>query len=778
MVVNMSSPLLIPSHPSRHYPHRPSPLSDNLVDAEPAPSHLHPHRSSPLSSSPRSIPKPVVEPHTPPHASPPPPRRYGLGLFDRLYHNRGSWRHVYQRHHLYFQDIQKTLDKMGGGLDSAAGELLLDDDEDGDASLPELVRSGMGGGRSGLSPLSPLTIGVGGLPEPSPPSPPRPRRMGALAAVMDSTVAELSLDASSSDDDLMSPGPSPEGKDGSDEEESGGKERDVLEGMVIAGMETEMGDDVRKRVANNTVSSTITAEDDVSSSEESDVLGSSEESDEDFDIDFPSPREGFGFVQPIPMHIPLGVTPSPITTSLPTRIATPPIIDPTPDVPASPKPVMVVLPATPSVDSLPQPSLETRKGDLKSVLRVKKLLSSEERQQFRRQQAGKEKKAVRFNSRALQSVCVFKRATIPSEIHSSPRFTLEDTEEDLRPVLPELYRPSILCRNFPPSLSPLPQSKNVGVERVYLDGRTLVGIVRVRNLAFEKRVVVRYSFDLWNSVGEVVGKWHGGVLGEGGVDRFLWSVGVGACFSGEESGDIAGKRVMQFAVRYEVAGQVFWDNNDGKNYEVEFVRTRIPSPSSSSSPTTTTTPTQIPPPSLPIDIPTSSTRFKTLITPPRRPSTASTPISRKKVGPNCLSFHPSSPEADIFADMGPSSPPGYTSSYTSYARGGWTSGRYTFDSDPYLKPIPTTRKNRSVRLLNNNTENSLVTKSGGMSPSREGVSVPLTAKKVVAPAADEVPQGRVEARPLYAEDIHDTFVLRFSGVGGRGGAGWGGVERP
>lgn len=88
----------------------------------------------------------------------------------------------------------------------------------------------------------------------------------------------------------------------------------------------------------------------------------------------------------------------------------------------------------------------------------------------------------------------------------------------------------------------------------------ITGLVRVRNLAYEKRVVIRFSFSDWDKYSEVTANWEESI-GDSEppeTDRFRFAIPLPApnrCDS------------VQFAIRYDVAGLTFWDNNGGENYE-------------------------------------------------------------------------------------------------------------------------------------------------------------------------------------------------------------------
>ncbi|XP_078236557.1 protein phosphatase 1 regulatory subunit 3E-like [Pogona vitticeps] len=107
----------------------------------------------------------------------------------------------------------------------------------------------------------------------------------------------------------------------------------------------------------------------------------------------------------------------------------------------------------------------------------------------------------------------------------------------------------------------------VRLEWVRPEAAALRGAVRVLNLAYEKRVSVRYTLNRWASCHEVPAAYQPppGPDGGGGLgDRFVFHLPVDAGTTG-----------LEFAVRYCVAGAEFWDNNDGRNYKL---RARHPRP--------------------------------------------------------------------------------------------------------------------------------------------------------------------------------------------------------
>ncbi len=103
------------------------------------------------------------------------------------------------------------------------------------------------------------------------------------------------------------------------------------------------------------------------------------------------------------------------------------------------------------------------------------------------------------------------------------------------------------------------------------DGTSLNGRVRVRNLAFEKWVAVRFTVDSWQTTSEVTAKYHDSVPG-GVFDRFSFTIRLNDMLARIE------EKTLYFAIRYNVAGREIWDNNDSQNYKVAFAMVPRPRP--------------------------------------------------------------------------------------------------------------------------------------------------------------------------------------------------------
>ncbi|KAJ9500923.1 hypothetical protein H2202_003481 [Exophiala xenobiotica] len=114
------------------------------------------------------------------------------------------------------------------------------------------------------------------------------------------------------------------------------------------------------------------------------------------------------------------------------------------------------------------------------------------------------------------------------------------------------------------------KSQVVCVERIFLssDNKNLVGTVSVQNLAFQKQVVARFTFDYWKTTSEVVADFNTDARrkpNHDGRDQFNFSIRLIDQANLEN-------RTLFFCVRYTVNGQDFWDNNNNLNYQVDFTK--------------------------------------------------------------------------------------------------------------------------------------------------------------------------------------------------------------
>ncbi|CAL8297866.1 unnamed protein product [Merluccius merluccius] len=98
----------------------------------------------------------------------------------------------------------------------------------------------------------------------------------------------------------------------------------------------------------------------------------------------------------------------------------------------------------------------------------------------------------------------------------------------------------------------------VCLESCSLQRRSLTGTAKVRNLGFSKSVSVRITFDSWASHSDAACTFMNNVYGCQDTDTFAFSLELPARVSPQHR--------VEFCVCFRVAGQEFWDNNDGRNY--------------------------------------------------------------------------------------------------------------------------------------------------------------------------------------------------------------------
>lgn len=106
--------------------------------------------------------------------------------------------------------------------------------------------------------------------------------------------------------------------------------------------------------------------------------------------------------------------------------------------------------------------------------------------------------------------------------------------------------------------------QRVCLDQVFCSEFGIMGTVQVLNLAFEKEVMVRYSFTDWKSSADSKASWMTTVRRnestfESDVFRFHLPVPPFILQPGA---------TLQFAIRLWVRGSEYWDNNDGRNYKL------------------------------------------------------------------------------------------------------------------------------------------------------------------------------------------------------------------
>lgn len=180
-------------------------------------------------------------------------------------------------------------------------------------------------------------------------------------------------------------------------------------------------------------------------------------------------------------------------------------------------------------------------------------------------------KAVHFKQ-DIEQVRHFLRVDRPMAI-SSRSSPIEEYDSENEFAFGISYPPKreeweIKLINFPSGSER--QKAPVYIERIFLasDRQSLIGVVTCANFAMEKGVTCRFTLDDWKTTSEVVAEYNHDVRRknpDNGRDRFNFTIKL-TDYPALEN------KSLHLCVRYSVNGKEYWDNNNLKNYRVEFVK--------------------------------------------------------------------------------------------------------------------------------------------------------------------------------------------------------------
>ncbi|KAL0079228.1 carbohydrate-binding module family 21 protein [Phycomyces blakesleeanus] len=172
-------------------------------------------------------------------------------------------------------------------------------------------------------------------------------------------------------------------------------------------------------------------------------------------------------------------------------------------------------------------------------------------------------KTVKFNPVHLERICLFRKTQTPSAL-------LQDNQGRRHPEDPPSFRVGYL--NFPPRET-TDRSKNILVEKKFIvEDNAVKGRVQVRNLAYHKSVSIRYTFDCWQTSHDIDAVYKDSQNTQSIYDTFCFTIPL---VNLADRGQV--RATIDFAIRYHVNGQEFWDNNDGKNYGIQILADPIES---------------------------------------------------------------------------------------------------------------------------------------------------------------------------------------------------------
>ncbi|KAI9205612.1 putative phosphatase regulatory subunit-domain-containing protein [Polychytrium aggregatum] len=190
-----------------------------------------------------------------------------------------------------------------------------------------------------------------------------------------------------------------------------------------------------------------------------------------------------------------------------------------------------------------------------------------------------------FDDNRIEQICFFDRLGCPFTVHDALQVEVEDCDDVEAPSA--TFAHSKIDTNdsdeglWEITSTNLPKLSSFGgvhimLETITTEASSLKGDIVVRNLAFEKNVVVHYSFNDWVSKYERTAVFSRVACHRNGeypgVDIFSFELYLpGLQPVALDSPSLKNYR-LSFALRYEVNGDVFWDNNHGRNYVIELTR--------------------------------------------------------------------------------------------------------------------------------------------------------------------------------------------------------------
>ncbi|XP_029306445.1 protein phosphatase 1 regulatory subunit 3C-B [Cottoperca gobio] len=104
---------------------------------------------------------------------------------------------------------------------------------------------------------------------------------------------------------------------------------------------------------------------------------------------------------------------------------------------------------------------------------------------------------------------------------------------------------------------------SVCLENCSLQQRSLTGTIKVRNMGFEKSVQLRATFDSWAGFTDVECSFMNNVYSCQDTDTFAFVLELPAY--------IPPHKRVEFCICFKAQDQIFWDNNDDKNYVLKHV---------------------------------------------------------------------------------------------------------------------------------------------------------------------------------------------------------------
>lgn len=167
----------------------------------------------------------------------------------------------------------------------------------------------------------------------------------------------------------------------------------------------------------------------------------------------------------------------------------------------------------------------------------------------------KKRKVVQFNPVFLERVCLFLEEQSPCELKEAHDKQLSNPP----------FR--IICSHWPSQDSDtiVLNKKSFSISP---DNSCIHGKLMIRNLALDKSVLIRYTFDAWTTVRDVDATFFGPNPKNPAYDIYEFTMDLDHRQLADR-GEMRGK--LEFAVRCTMGDDDYWDNNDGKNYQIKIL---------------------------------------------------------------------------------------------------------------------------------------------------------------------------------------------------------------
>lgn len=161
--------------------------------------------------------------------------------------------------------------------------------------------------------------------------------------------------------------------------------------------------------------------------------------------------------------------------------------------------------------------------------------------------------AVRFFSKIEEDLCDLQHA-LSDLACFRPR--LRDPRPEVCRYVLDFPQPSADYVTFRSRL----HSNLVCLENCLIQDRALSGTVKVRNIEYEKKVMVRISFDGWKSFRDVSCQYMHSTYGSADTDIFSFELALPK--------PSISRRATEFCISFQCGQKIHWDNNLGRNYKI------------------------------------------------------------------------------------------------------------------------------------------------------------------------------------------------------------------